>query len=78
MALIRTPDPEYKIICIIKDTSYINKDSTVYDMSYSLHMPMGAVTISMLYVIYILNFTLCTPRFCFVFEILLYTFPVQG
>ena len=45
---------------IIKETSYIIKYSVVYDMIYLLHMPMVAVTISMLYVIrlFILRYAL--------------------
>ena len=60
MTLIGYPYPDYTIIVIRKETSYIIKDSEVDDTRYSLHMPMGEVTISMFYVIsfYILHYVL--------------------
>ena len=51
MAFIESPDTDYTIRCIRKETSCINKNSDIYDMRDSLHMPMRAVTISMFYVI---------------------------
>ena len=60
MAFIGSPGPGYTIRGIRKDTSYIIKFSAVYYMRYLLHMPMGAVIISMLYVInlFILHYAL--------------------
>ena len=51
MALIGYPDKDYTIRGTIKETSYINKYPEVDGMRDSLHMPMGAVTIYMVYMI---------------------------
>ena len=77
MEFIGYPDPEYTIICTIKETMYINKDSVVGDMRYLLHMPMVAVNIYVLCDTFV-HFTLCSPQVYFVLESLLYIFPVQG
>ena len=51
MALIGYFDPDYTIIGIIKETSYIKKYSAIDYIRDSLHMPMLAVTIYMFYMI---------------------------
>ena len=73
MALIGSPDTDYTIRGIIKYTSCINKDSAVYEMIDLLHMPMGAVSISMFYMIcfYILHYAIPEPvlywKVCFIY-----------
>ena len=51
MVLIGTPNPEYTIRCIRKNTSDTIKYSLVDDIRDSLHIPMVLVTTSMFYVI---------------------------
>ena len=51
MALIGSPDTDYTIRVVIKETSYTNKDSAVDNMRYPIHIPMGAVNVSMFQVI---------------------------
>ena len=78
MVLMGAPDIDSNIIVICKDTSYFNKYSAVDNMRGSPKMsiiffPMGAVTISMFYVIrlWILSYALPESVFpwgvCFIF-----------
>ena len=74
MELIGYPDTDYTIIGIMQYTSYIIKYSAVYDMRDSLHMPMGEVTISMLYVIRLCILKYAPPKYVLHWNIYIYIF----
>ena len=77
MAYIGSPDPYYTNRGIRKDTSYINKYLAVDHIRDSLHMPMGAVTISMLYVIHLCILHYALPKSVLHWKVC-YIFAFQG
>ena len=60
--MIGPPDTDYTIIGTRKDTSHINKYEVVDDTRDSLYMPIGAVTIYMLYVIRLWTLHFVLPK----------------
>ena len=74
MALIGSPYPYYTIRDIIKKTSYMNKYSAVYDIRYSLHMPMVVVNIYLFYMIPLCMLHYALPKFFCTGNFVMYIF----
>ena len=76
MTLKRSLDPEYTFRGIIKCISYINKNSAVYYMRDSLHMPMGEVITSMFNVIHLCILHDALPKSFMYWKVFIYiSFP---